>query len=236
MHGSEELCKEYSFKLDAPQGVDVWVAPPSLYVQQMIGSVSPPVKVGVQNVHWEQAGAHTGELAPSMLLDLGASFAIVGHSERRTQFAETNHVVARKCKACSDAGIKPIICVGESLEQRESGEAESVVWNQVKSVLEECGSETFSQIVLAYEPIWAIGTGVVANPDDAENMQSYVRSMISRATDTDADQVRILYGGSVKVENAASLVAQRNVDGFLVGGASLQVDDFQRICQIASGT
>lgn len=236
MHGSLELCQEYSFKLDAPHGVEVWVAPPSLYIERLVSSVQPPIEVGTQNVHWEQAGAHTGELAPNMLLELGARFAIVGHSERRTQFAETNQVVARKCKACTDAGIKPIVCVGESLEQRESGVAKSVVWNQVRSVLEECGSETFSHIVLAYEPIWAIGTGVVANPDDAENMQSHVRSMISRATDTDAEQIRILYGGSVKVENAASLVEQRNVDGFLVGGASLQVDDFQRICHIASGT
>lgn len=236
MHGSLELCQEYSFKLGAPHGVDVWVAPPSLFIERLISLVQPPIEVGIQNVHWGQSGAHTGELASNMLLDLGASFAIVGHSERRAQFAETNQDVARKCKACSDAGIIPIVCVGETLEQRESGVAESVVWNQVKSVLEECGSETFSQIVLAYEPIWAIGTGVVANPDDAENMQSHVRSMISRATHSDAEQIRILYGGSVKVENAASLVAQRNVDGFLVGGASLQVEDFQRICQIASGT
>lgn len=235
MHGSLELCQDYALKLDAPRGVDVWVAPPALYTQRLMDSVRAPIEVGVQDVHWEQEGAYTGELAPSMLSDIEASFAVVGHSERRAQFAETDQIVAQKCKSCVDAGIIPIVCVGESLKQRESGIAECVVWNQVSSVLSNLDAVTPLQVVLAYEPIWAIGTGVVANPQDAESMQNHVRSMISNTTDLDAEQIRILYGGSVKVENAASLVAQQNVDGFLVGGASLEVDDFQRICQIASG-
>lgn len=235
MHGSLELCQDYSLKLDVPSGVDVWVAPPSLYIHRLVDSVRAPIKIGVQDVHWEQKGAYTGELASGMLSDVGASFAIIGHSERRAQFAETDQMVAQKCNACVDAGVIPIVCVGESLKQRETGIAESVVWNQVNAVLIECGSNMSREIVFAYEPIWAIGTGVVATPEDAESMQSHVRSMISNATDLDAEQIRILYGGSVKAENAASLVAQENVDGFLVGGASLEVDGFQRICRIASG-
>lgn len=235
MHGSLELCQDYALKLNAPPDVDVWVAPPALYTQRLIDSVRVPIKVGVQDIHWEQKGARTGELAPSMLSDIGASFAIVGHSERRAQFAETDQIVAQKCKACVFAGVIPVVCVGESLKERESGVAESVVWDQVNSVLSKCDSFMPQHVVFAYEPIWAIGTGVVANPEDAEGMQNHVRSMISSMTDLDAEQIRILYGGSVKIENAPALVAQQNVDGFLVGGASLEVDDFQRICQIASG-
>lgn len=235
MHGSLELCHEYSSKLVAPSGVDVWIAPPSLYTHRLLNLVHEPIKVGVQDVHWEKEGAYTGALAASMLLDIGAEFAIIGHSERRSRFHETDEEVSRKCEACLDAGVIPIVCVGESLDQRERDLAKGVVGDQVKSVLDRLQPETTSQLVFAYEPIWAIGTGVVASPDDAETMQSYIRSMISGATDMDAEQIRILYGGSVKVQNAASLVAQPNVDGFLVGGASLEVVGFEHICQVASG-
>lgn len=235
MHGSVELCQEYSIKLNAYPGMDVWVAPPSLYIHRLIDSVSPSIKVGVQNLHWEQSGAFTGELAAGMLVELGASFAIIGHSERRTMFGETDQYVAQKCAACIDSGVTPIVCVGESMAQRESGNAEKAVSEQVKSVLRTCDSKMLEQIVFAYEPIWAIGTGAVAKPSDAEDMHNHIRSMILESTEWDAEQIRILYGGSVKVENAASLVAQQNVDGFLVGGASLEVDSFKSICQIVAG-
>lgn len=236
MHGSSELCHEYSIKLKSVSGVDVWIAPPSLYLHQLISLVSPANRVGVQNLHWKQSGAYTGEIAAGMIVDLGGSFAIIGHSERRTLFGETDQWVAQKCIACIEVGITPIVCVGESLTQRESGSAKEVVGEQLVAVLRACDSNMLKQIVFAYEPIWAIGTGVVASPTDAEDMQSHVRSMILGETDGDANEIRILYGGSVKVDNAASLVAQQNVDGFLVGGASLEVDSFKRICQIVAGT
>lgn len=236
MHGSLELCQEYSIKLNASSpGVDVWVAPPSIYFHRLSDSISPAIQVGVQNLYWEQSGAFTGELAPSMLAELGASFAIIGHSERRTMFGETDQHVARKCSACIDSGVIPIVCVGESISQRETGNARRVVSEQVSSILRACDSKSPVQIVFAYEPIWAIGTGAVAEPSDAEDMHCHVRSMILESTEWDAKQIRILYGGSVKVENAAALVAQQNIDGFLVGGASLEVDSFKRICQIAAG-
>lgn len=189
----------------------------------------------MQNVHFDEAGAYTGEIAAGMVRDLGGIFSIVGHSERRTLFHETDQVVAQKFLACCEAELTPVLCVGETLDQREEGIAKEVVWNQVAEVLEKCDPAVFGRAQLAYEPIWAIGTGVVATPEDAEDMHGHLRSMIADSTVLTGEELRILYGGSVKIDNASQLIAQANVDGFLVGGASLDIVQFNSICQIASG-
>ena len=235
MHGSRDLCNEFASCLRPPENIDVWLAPSALHVGSFVANEMDSVSIGLQNVHAEQSGAYTGEMSAAMARDLGATFAIVGHSERRTLFQETDDVVAKKFRACLDADIVPVLCVGESLEQREEGIAKDVVWNQVEIVLKECGATNLREAEIAYEPVWAIGTGVVASPEDAEDMHEYLRSMICDTTALSGEEFRILYGGSVKVENAGSLIAQSNIDGFLVGGASLDVESLNRICQIASG-
>ncbi len=204
-------------------------------MQSLVLSQPGSAKIGVQNVHFDVEGAYTGEIAAGMVRDLGGTFAIVGHSERRTLFQETDQVVAQKFWACCEAGLTPVLCVGETLKQREAGIAKEVVWNQVAEVLRNSDPLVFGHAQLAYEPIWAIGTGVVATPEDAEDMHEHLRSMIADSTVLTGEELRILYGGSVKVDNASQLIAQANVDGFLVGGASLDVVQFNSICQIASG-
>ncbi len=235
MHGSHDLCREFMTGLQTPSSVDVWIAPPALYLQALASSREASIGVGAQDVHFEDDGAYTGEISAGMVGDLGGTFAIVGHSERRSMFHETDRIVAQKFLACCEAGLTPVLCVGETLEQRESGIAKDVVWNQVAEVLKECESSIIGRAQIAYEPVWAIGTGVVATPEDAEDMHHHLRSMIADSARVTGEELRILYGGSVKVDNASQLISQANVDGFLVGGASLDVDQFNAICSIASG-
>lgn len=235
MHGSHDLCRKYMSGLHSPSNVDVWVAPPALYMQTLASSQGATIDVGAQDVHFEDAGAYTGEISAGMVGELGGTFAIVGHSERRSMFHETDRMVAQKFLACCDAGLTPVLCVGETLEQREKGIAKDIVWNQVAEVLKVCEPSTIGRARIAYEPVWAIGTGVVATPEDAEDMHHHVRSMIADSASVTGEELRILYGGSVKVDNASHLISQANVDGFLVGGASLDIDQFNAICSIASG-
>jgi triosephosphate isomerase len=203
-----------------PPAVDVVVCPPyvslAVAVQLLAGT---EVAVAAQNVHWDNEGAFTGEVSALMLRELGVYGAIVGHSERRQHFGETDEMVARRARAALDAGLSVIACVGETGAQREAGETEQVLRRQV-SVLEHD-----EQLVVAYEPIWAIGTGKTATPDLAQEAHALIKSLLD---------VPVLYGGSVKPENAAELTAQPDVDGALVGGASLDVDSFVSICQSAS--
>jgi triosephosphate isomerase (TIM) len=193
-----------------------------------------PVRIAAQNAHFEAAGAFTGEVSPPMLVDLGVWGAIVGHSERRAMFAETDDALAHKVPALLDAGLTPILCVGETEPQRDAGETEAVLRRQVEADLAAVGDEDLAEAVIAYEPVWAIGTGRTATPDQAQEAIAFIRSLVA-ARDRDAgERIRIQYGGSVKPDNAADLLCQPDIDGALVGGASLDPEDFLDICSAAS--
>jgi len=199
-----------------PEGVDVVICPPYTSLRE---AVAGGLTVYAQNVHWEAEGAFTGEVAAEMLLELGVQGSIVGHSERRRYFGETDETTARRARRALEAGLAVIACVGETEEERERGETEEVLRRQV-SVLPE-----HERLVVAYEPVWAIGTGKTATPDVAQEAHAVVKTLLD---------VSVLYGGSVKPENAGELLAQPDVDGALVGGASLEVDSFTAICRTAA--
>jgi triosephosphate isomerase len=201
-------------------GVDVIVCPP--YVS-LTRCVEAGLTTYAQNVHWENEGAFTGEISPSMLLALGVAGSLVGHSERRQYFGETDADVARRTKAALAAGLGVIACVGETREQRDADDTETVLRIQVDAIRDACGPH--EQLVLAYEPVWAIGTGLTATPELAEEAHALIKSLLD---------VPVLYGGSVKPDNAAELMAKPSVDGALVGGASLDVESFAAICEAAS--
>ena len=202
-----------------PEGVDVVICPPFTSLEVAVAS---GLTVYAQNVHWAAEGAFTGEVSAPMLLDLGVAGAIVGHSERRQYFDETDETVARRALAALEAGLGVIACVGESEEEREAGQTELVLRLQVEAIADAVGEH--EQLVIAYEPIWAIGTGRTATPELAQEAHAYVKGLLD---------VPVLYGGSVKPDNAAELLAQAAVDGALVGGASLEVESFEAICRAA---
>ncbi len=187
------------------------------------------IKVGAQNVHFEESGAYTGEVSPKMLEDMGIDYVIIGHSERRQYFAETDETVNKKLKAALAHGLHPIVCVGETLEQREAGITKDFVTNQVKLALEGLTEEQVKGTVIAYEPIWAIGTGKTASSSDANEVCIWIRDEIRSLFGNVADEVIIQYGGSVKASNAKELFQMSDIDGGLVGGASLKVDEFSKI-------
>jgi len=223
MHkGPEEtaaFCRELRDQLEWVDGVDVAVCPPFVSLHAAVQALAgTDIAVAAQNVHWETEGAFTGEISAPMLFELGVYGAIVGHSERRQLFGETDESVQCRTAAGLEAGLWVIACVGETEAEREAGETENVLRRQV-SVL-----EAHEQLVIAYEPVWAIGTGKTATPDQAQEAHAFIRSLID---------VPILYGGSVKPDNAAELLGRPDVDGALVGGASLEVDSFASICKAA---
>jgi len=188
------------------------------------------IKLGAQNMHWEEQGAFTGEVAPSMLKELGVEYVIIGHSERRQYFGETDEMVNKKVMSAAAHGFIPIICVGETLEQREQGITEQVVDRQTRAALKGLSSEVADRVVIAYEPIWAIGTGKTASSEDANEVIGYIRKVVGEVLGSQAaEQMRILYGGSVKPANAAELMSMPEIDGALVGGASLKAQDFAKI-------
>jgi triosephosphate isomerase len=212
------FCRELKAR-ELPEGVDVAVCPPYVSLETAVGELAgTEVAVCAQSVHWEAEGAFTGEISAPMLVELGVYGAIVGHSERRQYFGETDETVARRVAAALEAGLWVIACVGETEAEREAGETEDVLRRQV-SVL-----EPHDHLVVAYEPVWAIGTGRTATPETAQEAHALIRSLLD---------VPVLYGGSVKPENAAELMAQPDVGGALVGGASLDVDSFVAICRAA---
>jgi len=174
-------------------------------------------------------GAHTGEVSAGMLLDFGCRYVLVGHSERRTLYGESDQAVAARFEMAWKSGLQPVLCVGETLDQREKGETEQVVNRQIDAVLALCGPEGFASATIAYEPVWAIGTGKTATPDQAQAVHAFIRDKFSGLDDTMGGQIRILYGGSVNHSNAADLFARKDIDGGLVGGASLRVQDFLAI-------
>jgi len=188
------------------------------------------ISLGAQNVFWEEKGAYTGEISPLMLKDLGCKYCIVGHSERRQYFYETDETVNKKTRALISVGIVPIVCVGETLEEREKGKAFDVVKTQITTSLNGFTIEEIKGIVIAYEPVWAIGTGKTASSSQAEQMHNFIRNTLKEMYNSfSAEKVRILYGGSVKPKNIDELMAEEDIDGVLVGGASLDVDSFSRI-------
>ena len=185
------------------------------------------IKIGAENMHWEEKGAYTGEVSPQMLKSIGVEYVIIGHSERRQYFAETDETVNKKLLAAHNVGLRPIVCVGESLEIREAGTTQAFVSAQVEKALEGISEADLEQIVFAYEPIWAIGTGKTATPEIAEETCRDIRKTIERLYSKDAaDKMRIQYGGSVKTSNIEELLAQEDIDGALIGGASLVPEDF----------
>ena len=188
------------------------------------------IRLGAQDVFWEDSGAFTGEVSPGMLKDVGCDYVIIGHSERRQYFSETNETVNRKAKAAHAHGLIPIICAGESLEEREAGETEAVVKDHILNGIDGLTADQIVSTVIAYEPVWAIGTGQNATPDQAQDVHALIRSLLSEIYSADvAWQVRIQYGGSVKPDNAATLIAQPDVDGALVGTASWEAESFAQI-------
>lgn len=215
-------------------GMQCIVCPPFPYLAQVRQQVQDsPIAWGAQNVSDVQNGAYTGEVSAEMLRDLGCTYVIVGHSERRTLYGETNEVVARKFARAQQAGLLPILCVGETLEQREKNVTESVIAAQLDAVVQMSGVAALSNAVIAYEPVWAIGTGKTATPDQAQAVHRFIRQRVAAADATVAQGVQVLYGGSVKAANASELFAMDDIDGGLIGGASLQADEFLKICRAA---
>ncbi len=192
-----------------------------------------PVEVLAQNVYFEESGAFTGEVSIPMLADLGVAGAVIGHSERRQLFGETDDALAKKVPALLAAGLLPLLCCGETEGERDGGETEAVLERQITADLAEVDDGDLSRIVIAYEPIWAIGTGRTATPEQAEEACAFIRGLVAKRDASAADAIRILYGGSVKPDNAAELFALENVDGGLVGGAALDPEDFLAICGAA---
>ncbi len=217
---------------------EVLVCPTPVYVDAVAAAASgSKVAVGGQDVYFEGNGAFTGETSTAMLCDLGCTFVILGHSERRNVMGESDALINKKIHAALAAGLTPILCVGELLEDREAGKTQDVVKSQFEGSLEGVTEEQAQKIVIAYEPVWAIGTGKTASPEQAQEVHADLRKMLSdRYNSATADTVRILYGGSVKPNNAAELLSQTDIDGALVGGASLKVDSFVAIINAATVT
>jgi triosephosphate isomerase len=213
------------------RGREVLIAPPFTALDAVADVVrGTPARLGAQDVYWEDTGAFTGEVSAPMLVDAGCTHVIIGHSERRQYFGETDYTVAKKVAAAARAGLAPVVCVGETLEQREQNATMRVIEHQVTGGLCELPAEAFSRLVLAYEPVWAIGTGRTATPEQAQEVHAYIRDLLRSVLGAEtANATRILYGGSVKPDNIDELMARPDVDGALVGGASLKADDFLRI-------
>jgi triosephosphate isomerase len=216
-------------------GVDVVVLPPLPYLGDLIEDFEAyPVSFGSQDVSHNEEGAYTGEVSARMLVDVGARYGLVGHSERRRYHHESSELVARKFLAASNAGLVPILCLGETLEEREAGRTTEVIAAQLQPVLDLAGVARFAGAVVAYEPVWAIGTGRTASPEQAQEVHAFIRGQVAERDARIADSLPILYGGSVKPANAAELFAQADIDGGLIGGASLVAGDFLAIARAAA--
>ncbi len=226
-----EFVKRLTEKIDTLEDREVVIAPPFTALYPLKDLVSPSwLSLSAQNCFWEEKGAYTGEISPVMLKDVGCSYTIVGHSERRQYFGEKNEDINKKLKALIKVGIRPIFCVGERLEEREAGKTFEVIKSQIDGGLDGLDSVDVAKVVIAYEPVWAIGTGKTASPQQAQEVHAFIREHLAMLTNKSvANEIRILYGGSVKPNNADSLMSENDIDGALVGGASLEVDSFLRI-------
>jgi triosephosphate isomerase (TIM) len=238
LHGSRaenaRLIEDIMAQLPAKAVATCIVCPPFVYLQETARLVrGSSVELGAQDVCAEPQGAFTGEVSAAMLKDVGCEYVIVGHSERRLIFRESDQLVARKFASAQSKGLIPILCLGEQLAEREAGRTHEVITRQVDAVLELCGAEAFAQAVIAYEPVWAIGTGRNAAPEQAQEVHAFIRARLAARNANIAAETRILYGGSVKAGNAAELFAMPDVDGGLIGGASLKADEFVAILAAA---
>ena len=213
---------------------DLAVCPPAIYLMKVRAMIDDAnIALGSQNVCDQASGAYTGELAPSMLLEAGCKYAIIGHSERRTLYGETDELVAKRYAMAVEAGLIPILCIGETLQEREDGITEVVVARQLDAIIETQGIDAIGKGVIAYEPVWAIGTGKSASPEQAQAVHAFIRAKLSALATHVSDKVQILYGGSMNAGNAAELLAQEDIDGGLIGGASLKPADFLAIAKSA---
>jgi triosephosphate isomerase (TIM) len=224
----ETLLRELADKSD----VEVVIIPPFTAIAKVTEALggSETIKVGAQNMYWEKGGAFTGEISAAMLRDLFVRYVVLGHSERRQLLGETDEIVNRKVRAALDASLRPIVCIGETLEQRERGEVEKVLGGQLRGSLAGLGAKELNETVVAYEPVWAIGTGRTASAEQAQEAHAFVRRTLAEISDeSTANKIRIQYGGSVKPDNARTLMSQPDIDGALVGGASLDPRSFAEI-------
>ena len=236
LHGTRDFATRLVGEIAATSvaGVELVVLPPLPYLGDLIEDFEgTPLAFGAQDVSSNEQGAYTGEVSATMLVDVGARYGLVGHSERRQYHGESSELVALKFQAAVKAGLQPILCLGEGLDDREAGRVEAVIAAQLQPVLEQVGVEAFANAVIAYEPVWAIGTGRTATAEQAQAVHAYIRSLIAAHDATIADSLPILYGGSVKPGNAAELFGQADVDGGLIGGASLVSADFLAIAHAA---
>ena len=236
MHGSREMASALVAEVAAslPGGADVAVLPPFPYVAALVERhAGSKLAFGAQDLSEHAQGAFTGEVSGAMLKDIGCTYVLAGHSERRQYHAESDDLVARKFVAAQGAGLVPILCVGETLAERDGGATESVIARQLEAVVARAGIGAFANAVVAYEPVWAIGTGRTATPEQAEAVHKFIRDKLAALDGTIAGSLRLLYGGSVKPSNAAELFGQPDVDGGLIGGASLVAEDFLAICVAA---
>ncbi len=220
-------------------GADVVICPPYVYLAELFkrlaGVLDGEIFLGAQNLSQHEAGAFTGEIAAAMLHDLGCRYVIVGHSERRAYYGESDDLVAAKYRRARAAGLVPIVCVGETLDERAAGDTQTVIERQLNAVIDGVGIAALRDAVIAYEPVWAIGGGVAARPEQIAEVHGFVRLLCARHDPEGAERVTVVYGGSVNAANAAEIVCLADVDGALVGGASLDADEFVRICRLAGG-
>jgi triosephosphate isomerase (TIM) len=229
---AESYVEAFLHEVGEVNDVDIVIIPSftSIPTLAQASGKAPFIRLGAQNLHWERNGAFTGEISATMLRALFVKYVIIGHSERRTLFGETDEIVQKKVHTALEAGLRPIMCVGESLAERESGSVQKVLGRQIEEGLKDVSADHLSEIVLAYEPVWAIGTGRTASPAQAEEVHAFLRSSLAELFDQSAaDKIRILYGGSVKPENTEDLMREPNIDGALIGGASLDPHSFARI-------
>ncbi|WP_437881613.1 triose-phosphate isomerase [Pseudomonas sp. LRF_L74] len=237
MHGTRASVAELVAGLaglELPESVEAAVIPSFLFTEYVVANLGKRFVVGAQDCAIQSAqGALTGEVASTQLSDVGCSLVLIGHSERRSIIGESDEILAQKFSAALDAGLVPVLCVGESLAQREAGKTLSVIDEQLGSMIAQVGIEAFARAVIAYEPVWAIGTGLTASPQQAQDVHAAIRSRLAGESAEIAQGIRILYGGSVKAANAAELFGMPDIDGGLVGGASLNADEFGAICRAA---
>ena len=236
MNASKVMLNELlaSIVENAPQQTDVVVFPPAPYLMEASDKLQgSAVKLGGQNINPNDSGAYTGEISASMMIDCGCEAVLVGHSERRTLYAETDADVLAKTEAALNAGLIPYVCIGETLAEREANQTEAVIEQQINAVLNGLNVQQLAKCVFAYEPVWAIGTGKTASPEQAQQVHAFIRGLLAAKDEKLALNSHVLYGGSVKADNAKELFAQQDIDGGLVGGASLKAEEFLGICNPA---
>ncbi|WP_150467503.1 triose-phosphate isomerase [Francisella sp. SYW-9] len=230
----KELCSGISQANYDSSKVNVAVFPSSVYVKEVISQLPQNVGVGLQNITFYDDGAYTGELSADMLHDIGCDYLLIGHSERRSLFSETDQDVFKKLEKVIDTAVVPVVCIGESLDDREGGRLEKVLATQLDLVLSKLSTEQLARVVIAYEPVWAIGTGVVASLEQVQETHQFIRSLVAKVDENLAKNMKIVYGGSLKAGNAKDILSLPDVDGGLIGGASLKASEFNEIINQAN--